>query len=83
MVRDRDGKYTTSFDAVFESESIEVVRTAPRSPRMNAHCERIIGTLQREVLDHVLIWNETHAARVLDVYARHYKGHHPHQAREQ
>ncbi|MGW0633726.1 integrase core domain-containing protein [Streptomyces sp. NPDC002758] len=83
IVRDRDGKYTDSFDAVFESETIEVLRTAPRSPRMNAHCERVIGTLRREALDHVLIWNETHARRVLDEYVRHYNGHRPHQARGQ
>jgi putative transposase len=83
LVRDRDSKYIDSFDAVFESESIEVLRTAPRSPRMNAHCERVIGTQRREVLDHVLIWNETHARHILDVYTRHYNGHRPHQAREQ
>jgi hypothetical protein len=41
---------------------------------MNAHCERVIGTLRREALDHLLIWNETHARRVLDAYARHYNG---------
>jgi hypothetical protein len=40
---------------------------------MNAHCERVIGTLRREVLDHLLIWNESHARRVLDAYARHYR----------
>ncbi|MFD8382419.1 integrase core domain-containing protein [Streptomyces sp. NPDC059679] len=40
-------------------------------------------TLRRGLLDHVLIWNETHARHVLDVYARHYNGHRPHQARGQ
>ncbi|MEV0495857.1 integrase core domain-containing protein [Streptomyces atratus] len=55
--------------------------TAPRAPRMNAHCERVVGTLRREVLDHLLIWNETHARQVLDAYARHYNCHRPHQAR--
>ncbi|MER6075529.1 integrase core domain-containing protein [Streptomyces sp. NPDC001817] len=50
---------------------------------MNAHGERVIGSLRREALDHVLIRNETHARRVLDEYARHYNGHRPHQARGQ
>jgi putative transposase len=50
---------------------------------MNAHCERVIGTLRREALDHLLIWNETHARHVLDTYARHYNQHRPHQARGQ
>jgi putative transposase len=50
---------------------------------MNAHCERVIGTLRREALDHLLIWNETHARHVLDAYADHYNRHRPHQARGQ
>ncbi|MGX1669472.1 integrase core domain-containing protein [Streptomyces sp. NPDC055400] len=50
---------------------------------MNAHCERVIGTLRREVLDHLLIRNEFHAWHVLDAYARHRNGHRPHQARRQ
>ncbi|MFF3517788.1 integrase core domain-containing protein [Streptomyces sp. NPDC002573] len=83
LLRDRDAKYTESFDAVFAADDIEVVRTAPRAPRMNAHCERVIGTLRREVLDHLLIWNESHARQVLEAYARHYNGHRPHQARGQ
>jgi putative transposase len=83
LLRDRDAKYTGSFDAVFAADGIEAVRTAPRAPRMNAHCERVIGTLRREALDHLLIWNETHARHVLDVYARHYNRHRPHQARNQ
>jgi hypothetical protein len=81
LIRDRDAKYTGPFDAVFAADGIDVVRTAPRAPRMNAHCERVIGNLRREALDHLLIWNETHARHVLDVYARHYNHHRPHQAR--
>jgi transposase InsO family protein len=83
LIRDRDTKYTGSLDAVFAADGIEAVRTAPRASRMNAHCERVIGTLRREALDHLLIWNETHARHVLDAYARHYNRHRPHQARGQ
>lgn len=50
LIRDRDSKYVESFDAVFEAEDIETLKTAPRSPRMNAHCGRAIGTLRSEVL---------------------------------
>lgn len=43
LLRDRDGKYGAAFDAVFEAEKLDVLKSAPRAPRMNAHCERIIG----------------------------------------
>lgn len=82
LIRDRDAKYTNAFDAVFAADGIETLKTAPPAPRMNAHCERIIGTLRREALDQLLM-NETHARRVLDAYAQHYNQHRPHQARDQ
>ncbi|MGW7756981.1 integrase core domain-containing protein [Streptomyces violaceusniger] len=50
---------------------------------MHAQCERVIETLRREVLDHLLIWNETHARQILDAYVHHYNRHRPHQARAQ
>ncbi|MFE2738825.1 integrase core domain-containing protein [Streptomyces sp. NPDC059349] len=61
---------------------MEILKTGPRSPRTNAHCERGIVNLRREVLDHVLVLNESHAQRVLAAYQQHYK-HRPHQARDQ
>ncbi|QEU89005.1 integrase [Streptomyces viridosporus T7A] len=83
MPRDRDTKYTEAFDAVFPSEDVGVLLSAPRAPRMNAHCERVLGTIRREALDHVLIVNGAHARRVLGRYQDHYNGHRPHQARDQ
>jgi putative transposase len=86
VLRDRDRKYTGSFDAVFEAEEMEVLRSAPQAPqapRMNAHCERVIGTIRREVLDHILVMNEAHARRVLAEYQEHYNRHRPHRSRDQ
>ncbi|MGW9136505.1 integrase core domain-containing protein [Streptomyces sp. NPDC055681] len=82
-LRDRDSKYTSSFDAVFETEEMEVLLSAPQAPRMNAHCERVIGTIRREALDHVLIMNGAHARQVLAEYQHHYNRHRPHRARDQ
>jgi transposase len=83
LLRDRDGKYSPAFDAVFHSEEIDILQTAPRAPRMNAHCERVIQTLRHELCDHVLILNEAHATRLLATYQRHYNKHRPHQSRRQ
>ncbi|MFE7712934.1 integrase [Streptomyces sp. NPDC057486] len=64
LLRDRDSTYGQFFDAVFEAEEIEILKSAPRAPRMNAHWERVIGTIRREALDRVLIMNEAHARHV-------------------
>ncbi|WP_245881682.1 integrase core domain-containing protein [Streptomyces milbemycinicus] len=81
LIRDRDSKYTDAFDAVFQAEDIEIVKTPVRAPKANAHCERVIGTLRREVLDHILILGEGHVRRVLATYQRHCNAHRPHRAR--
>ena len=83
LLRDRDGKYGKAFDAVFHSDDLRVIKSAAQAPRMNAHCERVIGTIRREVLDHILILGEAHARQVLKTYESHYNRHRPHQARNQ
>ena len=83
LVRDRAGQFTASFDAVLAGAGIEAVKIPPRSPRANAIWERVVGTLRREVFDHMLIFNAQHLATVLVAYAEHYNDHRPHQSREQ
>jgi transposase len=72
LLRDRDDKYGAAFDAIFEAEDAEVLKSAPQAPRMNAHCERVIGSIRREALDHVLITGEAHARQIPAAYQRHY-----------
>ncbi|MFE9976722.1 integrase core domain-containing protein [Streptomyces hirsutus] len=83
LLRDRDGKYGPAFNAVFQAEDMEVLLSAPWAPRMNAHCERVIGTIRREALNHVLVMNEAHARHVLADFQRHYNTHRPHRSRNQ
>jgi transposase InsO family protein len=80
VIRDRDSKYTLAFDSVFDAEGIQVITTPPRAPRANAICERIAGTLRRELLDRILIFGPGHLRRVLAEYAIHYNAHRPHQS---
>jgi len=49
LIRDRGSNFTASFDAVFQATGAAIVRTAVQAPRMNAICERLIGTLRREL----------------------------------
>jgi putative transposase len=83
LIHDRDPVFTTAFAEVFRSEGLRVVPTLPKTPRMNAICERVIGTLRRELLDRILILGERHLALVLGEYVAHYNGHRPHQSRQQ
>jgi transposase len=80
MIRDRAGQFTGSFDAVFQAEAIRILASPPQAPRANAICERMIGTLRRELFDRLLIVNEHHLRRVLTEYLRHYNTARPHRA---
>ena len=68
LIRDRAGQFTGSFDAVFTAEGIGILASPPQAPRANAICERMIGTLRRELLDRLLIVNEHHLRHVLAGY---------------
>jgi putative transposase len=79
LIRDRGPDFTASFDAVFQGAGTRIVRSAVQAPRMNAICERLIGTLRRELLDRVLILGEDHLRAVLAEYQVHYNTARPHQ----
>jgi putative transposase len=80
LIRDRDTKYTASFDAVFAADAIRVTTTPVQAPRANAICERVVGTLRRECLDRMLILGRRHLATVLAEYVEHYNTHRPHRS---
>ena len=79
LIRDRGSNFTQSFDAVFQANGTRILRTAVQAPRMNATCERLVGTLRRELLDRMLILSEAHLHAVLIEYQVHYNSARPHQ----
>jgi putative transposase len=83
LIHDRDPVFTTAFGEVLKAEGLRIITTLPRTPRMNAICERVIGTLRRELLNWVLILGERHLNLVLRRYLTHYNRHRPHQSRQQ
>ncbi len=72
LIRDRDGVYGEAFQRRVRGMDIEGVLIAPRSPWQNSYCERLVGSIRRECLDHVIVLNERHLRRILRSYFDYY-----------
>ena len=77
LVRDRDKKYATHFSAA--AGSIKEVETPYRTPEANGICERFMGSLRRECMDHILIHDDKHLRRVVTEYTAYFNQERPHQ----
>jgi len=74
LIRDHDGAYGQIFRRRLGAMGIRDRPTTPRSPWQNGHVERLIGSIRREYLDHVIVFGESHLRRVLHAYADYYNG---------
>jgi len=78
LVRDRDSKFTRSFDEVLATEDVTTIRTPIRSPRANAVAERFVRTVRAECTDRVLVLTRGQLDRLLRRYVGHYNTQRPH-----
>ena len=83
LIRDNDSKYGQAFTRAADASGIEVLRTAYRAPKENAICERFLGSVRRECLDHLLVLGEAHLRRVLREYVAYFNTARPHQGLQQ
>jgi len=79
LIRDNDRKFGASFSRVAFGTGIDVLRTPYRAPKANAICERFLGSLQRECLDHFIILSERHLYRIVKEHTRYFNYSRPHQ----
>jgi putative transposase len=80
LIRDRDGIYGAAFDSRVNHLGIRQSKIAPQSPWQNGYAERFVGTLRREVLDHVIVLGERHLLRLVQSHAAYYNEDRPHMA---
>jgi len=79
LIRDNDGKFGVGFARVANRSHIEILKTPYQAPRANAICERFLGSVQRECLDHLLILHEKQLQRILNAYELYFNHARPHQ----
>jgi len=72
LLRDNDGAYGEVFTRRLRAMGIRDRPVAPRSPWQNGYVERVIGSIRRECLDHIIVWNAPHLQRVLNAYLHYY-----------
>lgn len=80
LIRDRDSIYGSEFSRKANSLCLHEVRTPVRAPKANAIAERFVGTMRRECLDHVFIFNERHLQRIMEEFVGYYNRQRPHRS---
>jgi putative transposase len=79
LIRDHDGKFGVGFIRVAKTSHIEILTIPYHAPRANAMCERFLGSVRRECLDHLFILHEKQLHRVLNAYVLYFNRARPHQ----
>ncbi len=79
LIHDNDSKFGAQFARAAETSGIALIHTPIREPRANALCERFLGSVRRECLDHLLILHARHLSRVLKEYVAYVNNDRPHQ----
>jgi transposase InsO family protein len=83
LIRDNDAKFSARFAAVAAGVGIAILKTPFHAPKANAFVERLLGSVRRECLDHLLIFGERHLHTVMRAYVAYYHQYRPHQGLKQ
>ena len=82
LIRDRDTKFTASFDQVFETAGTEIIETPCQAPIANCYAESWIGSMKRECLNHFACFGLRHFDHIVQTYANYYNHVRPHQGKD-
>ena len=83
LICDNDDKFGPRFEQAVNGAGIDLIHTPPYAPKANAICERFIGSVRRECLDHILILSEKHVRRIIREYCAFFNRARPHQGIDQ
>jgi putative transposase len=81
LLHDLDTKFSTAFDGILEAVGVNAVKLPPRSPNLNAHCERWIRGAKTEVLSKMILFGESSLRHCLENYVAHFHGERNHQGK--
>ena len=81
LIVDRDPLFTADFRERLAAAGVKILRLPGRSPNLNAHAERFVGSIRRELLDRVIPLGAGHLRQLVAAYVRHYNSERPHQAK--
>jgi len=79
LIHDRDTKYTQTFDVLLRESGVELIRLPPRSPNLNAHCERFVRSIKEEALEQMVMLGERSLSYTIQQYLAHYHHERNHQ----
>jgi transposase InsO family protein len=79
LLHDRDSKFTDAFDRLLRDSGVEPVVLPPRSPNLNAHCERFVRSIKSEALNRLIVLGETSLRHVIRSYLAPYRNERNHQ----
>ena len=78
LIHDRDSIFSAELDETLNAFGVKVLRTPVQSPKANAYCERLMGTIRRECLDYMIPLSEKHVRKILREWVTHYNRGRPH-----
>ena len=81
LLHDRDTKFTQAFDGLLKASGVEPVLLPPRSPNLNAHCERFVRSIKEEALEQMVMLGERSLSYAIHQYLAHYHAERNHQGR--
>ena len=79
LIHDRDTKCTQTFDALLKDNGVEPILLPPRSPNLNAHCERFVRSIKGEAIEQMILLSERSLSYVIQQYLAHYHAERNHQ----